>query len=396
MNELESRLRALAALLPEPGPELTARARDAARAAVRDRSSRLARRLSRRRGGLVVALACLVLAGGALAVTRWTEADVPAAGRGANAFVLPSEDLLPGGYARRRPPRLVDLPPRPSLVFPAGVSYAGAVADYHAARQRGEVVPPGARLEDPLPAGKVVWARDDGRVALDPAAPVGYDLWTGLVGGLAVAPSSSFAVPLARCQVILPGAAPAPAHCRGIPREAPFVRERPDGTWAAAANQAGALPTKLVGTTDLAVLARPATGADRLPDHSADGLQPPPGRAAPDLAGARLAREEDGVRYFVVPGADETVCLAAVGPGGGGATCNPRSVLVTFGAIPLYTARSGGRRTAAGLVGDGFDLVTAPDGTSAPILGNVFAIDARSGDTLTLSGPAGRHRVSVF
>ncbi|MDX6645525.1 MAG: hypothetical protein QOK40_1252, partial [Miltoncostaeaceae bacterium] len=218
----------------------------------------------RRRTGLAIAVACLVVAGGALAAVRWTTADVPAGGRGVYAFALPRTDILPGGYARTRPPRISELPMRPALLFPAGTSYATAIRDYYAVRERRGIVPAGVTLTDPLPGGKVVRVLEDGRIALDPAAPVGYDLWTGLVSGLLRAPDGTFAPSLPRCQVILPSDDPsAPADCLGNPNRAPYVRAEGE-RWVASPTPVTP-PTQIVGTTDLSVLARARTSEDVLP-----------------------------------------------------------------------------------------------------------------------------------
>jgi hypothetical protein len=89
--------------------------------------------------------------------------------------------VRPDGSVRLAPPRVRDLPPRPGLLFPAGVSYRQAVTSDHLAREARKVLPPGATLTDPLPEGKVVGLRGDGRVVIDPAAPLGDDPDSGRV-----------------------------------------------------------------------------------------------------------------------------------------------------------------------------------------------------------------------
>ncbi|MDX6646958.1 MAG: hypothetical protein QOK40_2685, partial [Miltoncostaeaceae bacterium] len=187
----------------------------------------------------------------------------------------------------------------------------------------------------------------------------------------------------------------APADCLGNPNRAPYVRAEGE-RWVASPTPVTP-PTQIVGTTDLSVLARPRTSEDVLP-------APLGWRGAAMLRGhelqpddARLALRTGGLRVFVVPAGEGWVCLQVYGPPAGtGGTCNPTEALVTFGAIPLYQGAPGGRIRAIGLVGDGFDTITAPDGRSAPIVNNVFVMDTVHGAKLTLSGPAGRHRISVF
>ncbi len=107
------------------------------------------------------------------------------------------------------------------------------------------------------------------------------------------------------------------------------------------------------------------------------------GFSGPPLGGARAL----DACQVILPGRAGPTC------GGSGMTCNPRLVLVTAGAIPV-TFDAGEKRMFAGVVGDGFDTVSV---ASVPIVGNVAAIEVPKGvDAVTMSGPAGRHRVAVI
>lgn len=77
-------------------------------------------------------------------------------------------------------PVIRNLPARPAIRFPAGVSYAQALRDLYVARQRGKELPPGAVLDTPLPAGTAVLI-DDGAISVDSAAPFGYEPTDGRI-----------------------------------------------------------------------------------------------------------------------------------------------------------------------------------------------------------------------
>ena len=231
MSDLETRLVAIGELLPDPDERATAdgrRAMHAARASAPWATGRRRSWFSSRgpRTYLVAAALALVIGGGALAAA-WSLGDVPAFGRDPEqAFVAPRTDILPGGYERSRPTRMAELPSRPSLRCPKGTTYTQAIAAYFAARQRGEVVPPGAELAAPLPDGKVVLV-EGGRVSLDPAAPIGFNPATGLVGVLSAAPAGPIAI--ARCEVLL-GDDPDSGSC-GDGTRLRFISEGVAGRW---------------------------------------------------------------------------------------------------------------------------------------------------------------------
>ena len=379
--------------------------------ALRDRVLRepapaAAPRRRRRRGArpfAAVAFAVLALGGGALGAGIWSVDDIPLPGGAGQEFSASIEEVVAERYIRERPPTYDELPARPAIAFPAGTTYWEAVGQLWEARHAGARIPDGVRVVDPLPDGKVVRVAENGSVTLDPAAPVGYDIATGLVVAGFSGPPLGGARALDACQVILPGrAGPTCGEDRSW-----LVQEGRDGTWVPVIGAAFALPMQIVGTTGLSVLERPGTPADRL---SADVLGPTPeenrrtllGERAPqgpmrpwDLDASRLAFERDGRGYYVVPAPDDTICLVVRDAAGSGMTCNDRLVLVTAGAIPV-TFDAGGRRMFAGVVGDGFDTVSVP-GASMPIVGNVAAIEVPKGvDAVTMSGPAGRHRVAVI
>lgn len=352
-------------------------------------------RRRRRRLVLSLAIAGAVAAGGAAtAAIQWGPDDIPAQGDGQYAFSAKVVEQLPEGFRRVRPALIDELPERPSLRFAPGVTYSEAIGSYLAARGRGEVVPAGAAIEPPLPRGISVAVARDGSVAIDPAAPLGWDPRRGLVAPAFQPPVRSVTLP--RCQVLLPDDAPAPARCDPATR---LYATEAGGAWSIArAGGPSVDPPRLVGSTDLSILTRPAVAADRVPAELRVHFERDRGRFGGrpyrlDFDAAR-AVEYRGVAIRVIPSTDgDYVCLTSSAAAGGMATsCNPRTVLITFGALPLITA---GRYTA--LVGDGYERVTVPGAGSYPIIDNVFSVPLPSGlDAITLEGPLGRHRISTF
>lgn len=357
------------------------------------------RRRRARRAGALILVGLLVVAGVAAAAIRWSADDIPAHGSGSYVFSAAVVDHLPQGYNRVRPARIDELPVRPAMLFGRGVSYPEAVARYLAAREAGRTLPDGVELVDPLPNGISVRVRDDGRVMLDPAAPVGWDITSRLVATLFGGPRDGLrSLTLARCQVALASDDPAaPANCRVGP-DAPLVRAT-GSRWTPAGPIGVVLPTRIVGSTDLSVLTRARTSADDLPpalERSLRQTYEPSDvqRFTLDFGDSRLAGVFGARRIYVIPATDgDTVCLQVQAGGNGAGTCNPRSVLVTFGAIPLI-----GANTYSGLVGDGYDRVTVPGLGSFPIRDNVFSVPLpdRPVKAITLSGPLGRQRISTF
>jgi hypothetical protein len=389
--------------LPEDGEGTTLdeRERDILRAIVAEDPAPTASRLSwrrRRRSTVAIAFAALALtAAGAVAGARWIADDVPASGGPGNEFV---GDVVDG--ARVRPPLYSELPVRPALEFPDGVSYWQAVGQLYAARQEGKPVPDGAQLVDPLPDGQVVAVGSSGRVTIDPAAPLGYDVDSGLVvAGLPSTPAGD-ARALPACEVGLPGAPP--KSCSSGTAQ-PLVQEQADGTWAKLP-PVRSLPVRTLATESVSVLDRPSDQSDKLPasilenpSASSRAEFDPSRGAAPDFdpSSARLAYDKDGLRLWVASGPGDTVCLLALGPDGTArSTCNPRSTLVTFGAIPLGFDLNG-RFVYAGIVGDTVDEASAQGGPTVPVNDNVFAIEVPAGvDTVRLSGDGESYNVHVF
>jgi VCBS repeat protein len=146
-------------------------------------------RPSRRRRTWIIALAALAATtGGALAARALLQGgertavlvDPQAAERLARNPVLADAPWLqgPGGVAY-----IQQVAPRPSLVFPPGVSYPEALQRFYDAVSRHGTLPVGTRLGPPLPGGKIVALPPDSRhgVAIDLRAPFGYRPDTGVV-----------------------------------------------------------------------------------------------------------------------------------------------------------------------------------------------------------------------
>lgn len=402
MNELEAHLRSLADHLPEPDEKATAAARAAMRATVPSAAASRRRGRSwfgraRTRPYLLAAAALLAVAGGALAAGAWSLDDLPPFGnRAEEAFVLPSTDILPGGYERTRPPRYSDLPARPGLLFPKGVGYTQALTRYAAARARQQVLPAGVELTDQLPQGKVVMVRD-GRVVLDPAAPYGYAATTGLVNTLP-RPYDGDALPIARCQLLIGPEDPESPACddRGVART--YVREGVNGRWVPSPNEEELLDPDVRASTELSVLTDPSVPRITLPGNMGEMLRasfrtPGWGTTRPIIA--RQAQKVGGVT-LVVATAGSRLCLVQIGGGGTGSLCGTQRGFLRRGA-----AISGGRYLRgplrlSGLVGDGVTEVRTDNGIVVPVVNNTFTFQPADGiRTLTFSGPIGTFSLPV-
>ncbi|MDX6644667.1 MAG: large repetitive protein, partial [Miltoncostaeaceae bacterium] len=184
---VEERLRA-AALDALPAPE-RARPKMLALPAWIRRPGRPRRAGDRRRRTWVIALAALTATtGGALAARALLQGeertavlvDPQAAERLARNPALADAPWLqgPSGVAY-----IQQVVPRPSLVFPPGVTYPEALQRFYDAVSRHGTLPAGARLGPPLPAGKIVALPADSRhgVAIDLRAPFGYRPDTGVI-----------------------------------------------------------------------------------------------------------------------------------------------------------------------------------------------------------------------
>ncbi|MGE4176905.1 MAG: hypothetical protein AB7G65_13780 [Thermoleophilia bacterium] len=345
-------------------------------------------------------LAAALVAVGVAGAISWSRSDLPSQGEGDYAFSAAVVERLPEGFNRVRPALIQELPPdRPALLFPHGVSYPEAIHSYYLARERREQIPANVTLTAPLPTGIAVSVGRDRRVAIDPAAPLGWDPRTHLIAtafrgvGLQIP-----RLVLPRCQVLLPDQDAAPADCSGTQGREYITA---DGRrWLAGLNGVRSPDSpRLVGSTDLSVLERPARAADTLPPRIRAGLADrdhtfggPAQGGDLDLEAARHV-STGGTNAYVVPSRDgERVCLWTDAAAGGAAgTCNPRTVLITFGAIPLIT-----NHRYSGLVGDGYDTVTVGD-KRYPIRDNVFSVPLPPNTgTITLSGALGTHRLSTF
>lgn len=396
MSDLEARLRAIAVDLPEPDEAATAWARAAMHAALEaahppGRRRRLTWRRSR--PFMLATAAVLVVAGGALAAAGWSVRDLPPFGHDEEAaFVLPTTDVLPGGYPRTRPPRYADLPARPSIVFPAGMDYTQALTAYAAARAAGQTLPPGAVLDDPLPEGKVVQVRDDGQVALDPAAPLGWSPGSGLVKAFA-GPYRGDPVPIARCQLLVGSSDPNSPSC-DAPGPRTYVREGVDGRWLPSPNEEELDDQLLPASTAISVIDHP-TGPLVRSVMTLPGLDTADRLHRTTLQG-RVALDQDGVRLIVATYAGDGLCFLTQSSQGSGSMCGPRSNFLARGVSLSGFRTASGPQRLSGLVGDGIDHVDTDDGRTIPVTNNVFTLYPSDGvRQLTLSGPVGTFTVPV-
>lgn len=362
---------------------------------------------------LALALVGAVAIGGvAYGAVRWSTDDLPAAGTGEDAFVLPETSILPGGYESTRPPLYGDLPSRPSIRFPAGTTYSAAVAAYLDARRAGDILPAGTHLTDPLPNGVIAQINDAG-VRLDPAAPLGYDLDSGVIGtpgpaGTRIDAAKGALLP--RCQILLGDEVPAAdPTCPTGPAEVERYREV-NGEWVPF-DRGRVIPTDPTGPTTLALLNRPVTERDRLPDDIRTSIQttaetlPVDAQAGvitpADMDNARLAGTALGARVWAIPGLGGTFCMLVAPPQPTyslfTSTCATTRQLATRGIVTLTaTDRRAGTELWA-LVADGYTTAAIDGGSPRPIRGNLIGL--RSGlkgeRVVTLKGPVGTRTVRV-
>lgn len=151
-------------------------------------------------------------------------------------------------------------------------------------------------------------------------------------------------------------------------------------------NDAQARATPPPGT--LAILAQPATAADRVP---AELLKLPVAEqfASPSAAGARFALTDGGRDYFVIPGKSGTTCLVYVRGAGAdfesGGSCAANALLRT-GAIYMTEPQADGTLLASMLVSDGYARATS-NGVDSAIRNNVSVLHGAS-QVANLSGSA--------
>ena len=351
----------------------------------------------RRNRPLAIGLAFVAATGTAWAAANWTQADLPAfGGSGPDAFVLPETDLLPGGAERRRAPFLDEVPERPAIAFPEGVTYRAALRSYYLARQAGRVLPKGSRVVPPLPSGIAVRVAPDGHLELDPSAPLGFAVESKQVLWLDRAPRLGDAPPaIPRCQVLLQNSQPDAGTCG--PGGTESVREGADGRWLPSPEKPVLGAPK--GSDSLGILARARRPEDGL---AAANVGPPAGLGIDsgsrgflptrsELQRSRLAREVQENSYHVVE-TSGGLCLVERGSGGGGMTCDSSRTLSDRGHISLVAGGDDDKRSwrIAGIVGDGFDSVAASEGAESDVVGNVYVLQvATIPDRLVFSGPAG-------
>jgi hypothetical protein len=325
--------------------------------------------------------------------------------------LLPWGDLYPfvdkvtetyGDEDYETSPRYGDLPPHPGILFPVGVSYRDAIRSMWRARNEGLTLPSGAQIVPPLPTGVVVVVRDDGRVAIDSAAPEGWEprfgrLSTGAIGN---APPRE-APPLLRCQVQL-GDADVPPSCDGARLgTSPTVREATGGGWTSVAQPSAPdpIPQEQIDAVRISVLEGPGLAEGAIPQvirDTARANDAPPEFASCrlDLTTVRLLLDTGSRRlYAATDGADRVWLFDARGSTVG-STCGPRDIFVSRGAMTMSTGGADPLgRTLAGILPDGFTTVTAGD-VSVPVEGNGFVISgAPRGTRVVATGPAGERDI---
>lgn len=208
--DLDERLRACGGALGEPDPAVTDRAWAAVRGGLAREAPTSRRRRHRSRRGLLVAAAALAVAGGAGAVAVTTavldSANPPGSvmrvtGGTARAAIDADPILSRAPWIRQHGarPRVQEVDPLPSLVFPAGVDYPAALQSLYTSVAATGRLPAGTALGPPLAPGRVVELPTDPTrgVALDLRAPFGY----ALPGGQVLPPSYSLPGTLTPAQV---------------------------------------------------------------------------------------------------------------------------------------------------------------------------------------------------
>ncbi len=370
----------------------------------RDRALRAAGAVA---GGVVVAgvVAVLVILG----ASRGDGGDPRAGADG----VWTAEDLLPwgdlypfvdkvtetyGDEDYETTPRYRDLPPHPGILFPAGVTYRDAIRSMWRARNQGVTLPSGAQIVPPLPEGVVVVVRDDGRVAIDSAAPEGWEPRFGRLSTSAIgnAPPRE-APPLLRCQVQL-GDADVPPSCDGARLgESPTVRESSSGRWTPVAQPSAPdpIPQEQIDAVRISALDGPGLPERDIPQVIRDTARvndaPPEFTSCRiDLTTVHLLLDTGSRRlYAATDGADRVWFFDARG-NVVGSTCGRREIFVSRGAMTLSTGGADPLgRSLAGIVPDGFTTVTAGD-VSVAVEDNGFVISgAPRGTRVVATGPAG-------
>lgn len=150
-----------------------------------------------------------------------------------------------------------------------------------------------------------------------------------------------------------------------------------------------------IGNGSVSALAHAARAADTLPQSVLD--YPFAGRnfASPNGGGARLLREQGGLRLYGVPGKDGMLCLIEVDAvaGTSGGACADRSVLRT-GSIYMADRQEDGSQLVVGLVGDGHTYAES-NGRRTTVENNVFVLNRVEGRDVTVGSPAASQHVDI-
>src|SRR5262245_15798340 len=192
-NRPEDRVRRALLEHPGPGAETKARLKRAALGALPPRPPGWLRSRASRRGrlGPLVLVAVLAVGGAALAggLLHWGPGSSGRTGSFTSQEVKARFERNPalagaewlGGPPGPGEPRIDQVPPRASLRFPPGTTYARALQSFYDAVSRRGGLPHGATLGPPLPAGKVLAVPDDpsAGIAIDLRAPFGYAVPSG-------------------------------------------------------------------------------------------------------------------------------------------------------------------------------------------------------------------------
>lgn len=297
-----------------------------------------------------------------------------------------------GGLRGLRPPYVAELPPRPAVLFSAGVTYREAIRSLFDARGHGQDMPQGAVLIEPLPAGKAVQVRDDGRIVVDSATPEGWNLidgWTGL-------PSAQVG-PLPRCQVLL-GNEDVRAGAPCLPDQ--FVREDRAGRWVAvsAAPSAPIALTRLGGQR-VSLFDQPAPALGEIPSSLTGLLELDAGTSSPgcriDATTLRRGIERNGRSVWVALGSNDRLQLYSVGPDSVGGTCQSVRALRRSAVWVSGRDRESAPWVVAGLVPDGFDTVRARGVTTSVERNTFILVTPAPVAGFVVSGPAGTWPVQI-
>lgn len=144
------------------------------------------------------------------------------------------------------------------------------------------------------------------------------------------------------------------------------------------------------------ILDRPRVPADTAPANLVPTLPRSPG-GDPIIDETRLALEREGVRYFVAPATDGSVCVLAASQGTVQVSCREREVLARANGWMILTDAH-----QVTIIPDGFDLVrieTSTGTTEVPIVNNVLVVTTppatSPGGPAIVTGPAGTVELTI-